>query len=594
MLTYPALGAILTASLVTHAFAESPGSVVPWMQEEYDNTSDTGKKDVSVKPVRNNFGIETRQLAIRFGMETRLSELMQGTNGSVDIWQGIDHEQAALELQYFAETPFRTLNLLVRDLLMTATSYPENAAQEMLAMARVEALYKYGDIQGANNLGRQLGWQKAIVNRFFQNTELLLGRETRLCLDILRLPEFDNADLEIFCLIVSGQRQKAEMRINLLSSQTGGESAFFDLFFVMLDPSIAPYIKLKPEYMTPLGITILRYSNYPMHEDIFDYNGSLSVLLENSLYRIPTPSLWGFLYSALPTKVRVKAAEELFAAGVIEEIKLEKLYGMYFSEVEAYNLASIQKNFDNGIIPIDTLSSFSVRAIDKADKNLDNQNDANIHSASFDQRIEDFRNLATNGTSFSKRQEILRRILSQWTSRSFSQNYIVAKFVSRSMLLVDPDYSYFRDVVSSVVDMLLLAGYPNAAERWGKGNDSQTMKLKLFLASEKNWDTLDITRVLENDGSADRHYFIADARAVIGALQPNELFASKLKSDSLSDYYKKAQEKKEIAKILFQVLNIIGSEKYTSSTDLFRALEGLKTAGLEKEARMVGLEAFLR
>ncbi|MCF8467580.1 MAG: hypothetical protein K9G33_09285 [Sneathiella sp.] len=168
-----------------------------------------------------------------------IGTLMPETGGlGPNMWRGTSPERVVTLLKYLpVSSTSPELQLLFRRLLLTAAIIPQGPEKPTeLVRLRLDKLREAGLIEEASRLLNRLPRSNMTPELDRTAVELLLlqGKNEQACEEIegktVQTPDYFWTKADVFCNVVAGNMARAEIGVNLLDEQAGGDALFFALF----------------------------------------------------------------------------------------------------------------------------------------------------------------------------------------------------------------------------------------------------------------------------------------------------------------------------------------------------------------------------
>ena len=234
-----------------HPVLSQPETAIPWLRdtgsEGNDVISPSPDPDLAARPQGSepvdatHEGVASELAAAVIGVD-RLPAL--GRSASPEVWKGSGREGIAEAVRQVEATPFRSANLLLRELLLT----PLDAATMPLARERADALLRIGALPEALAIAHAAAAPDATILDTVTRAALLYGHgavpcsHTALDREEITFPGL----IGVFCEAVHGSPIIASVRLELereLSDIRPTEAALLD---VVIHPELAEFAP-RPE-----------------------------------------------------------------------------------------------------------------------------------------------------------------------------------------------------------------------------------------------------------------------------------------------------------------------------------------------------------
>ena len=302
---------LLLFATVQHAASDEPEAVIPWLRD-----GGAGIGDVVAPSPEPSLPASLGKANVANAQEDVASELAAavigvdrlpalGRGASPEVWEGSSQEAIAKAIRHTLLTPFRSANLLLRELLSTPVDTPTTP----LANDRAVALLRIGALPEALATAHAASSPDASVLDTITRAALLYGHGAAAC-NHARLDR-DGATIPgsagVFCEAVHGSAAVASLRLEL--ARELGDIGPFETG--LLDAVIHPELKEFVPQPEAAGALSDIAAGLVWHLDL--------PLPEGFLQEAPERQIWRYLDEAgTPHPDRLVAMARLEAAGLLD------------------------------------------------------------------------------------------------------------------------------------------------------------------------------------------------------------------------------------------------------------------------------------
>ncbi len=259
--------------------------------------------------------------------------ILSGTDGgfSDDLWAGSEWSTVKILIEGLpVATSSPAMRSLMRRVLLSAAAVPEGGREPGSFMAlRVRQLFAMGDLVGAGDLLATMPNRDSneALARIESDIRFLLNDNARACAvvatQISRSTDVHWQKASIFCQVLVGERDKADLGLSLLRELGTKDDIFFRLVADVIVGRTGGLSTMPG--LTPLHLAIARVAKAPLPSDVVS-SGQLAILRTIAT----TPNA--------PVELRLEAAERAEMAGALPTETLRQLYtSVGFTEQDLAN-----------------------------------------------------------------------------------------------------------------------------------------------------------------------------------------------------------------------------------------------------------------
>ena len=187
-----------------------------------------------------------------------------------NMWQGTSPERVVTLLKYLpVSSTSPEMQQLFRRLLLTAAIIRQGSEKPTeLVRLRLDKLREAGLVEDASRLLNRLPRSNMTPELDRAAVELLLlqGKNEQACKEIegktVQTPDYFWTKADVFCNVVAGNMARAEIGVNLLDEQAGGDALFFALFDRLAGGKAE--IPETDQVITPLHFAMMTLGNVHM------------------------------------------------------------------------------------------------------------------------------------------------------------------------------------------------------------------------------------------------------------------------------------------------------------------------------------------